>query len=220
MAAPAGGRGLSWAGQQRIVVATLGLWVSAECSRRVWFDEGSYLSSHCVRHRRKAAESGRAAGCCQQRKENNRGRRKNTSFYPCSLCLSHVQFLIQCSLLSCFHLLSPCCLSLCPPLTQTPNPPHFTPHSFLNPKSLLPSLVVLFNCSPHTSLLPTSSLISCLSITSEHATSQQKPFYTPQTTAAHLFSLLYLPLLSLLMMHLGFCCFFFCLAEPLIPRSR
>ena len=35
-------------------------------------------------------------------------------------------------------------LSLCPPLTQTPNPPPFTPHSFLNPKSLLPSLLALF----------------------------------------------------------------------------
>lgn len=35
-------------------------------------------------------------------------------------------------------------LSLCPPLTQTPNPPPFTPHSFLNPKSLLPSLLAPF----------------------------------------------------------------------------
>lgn len=62
----------------------------------------------------------------------------------------------------------------------------FAPHSFLNPKSLLPSQLALFNCSPCTSLLPTSSLFSCLSITSEHATSQHKPSYTPRMTATHL----------------------------------
>lgn len=33
--------------------------------------------------------------------------------------------------------------SHCPSLTQTLNPPRFTPHSFLNPKSLLPSLLAL-----------------------------------------------------------------------------
>lgn len=38
-----------------------------------------------------------------------------------------------------FHLLYRARLSLCPSLTQTPNPPRFTPHSFLNPKSLLSS---------------------------------------------------------------------------------
>lgn len=62
----------------------------------------------------------------------------------------------------------------------------FAPHSFLNPKSLFPSQLALFNCSPHTSLLPTSSLFSCLSITSEHATSQHKPSYTARITVAHL----------------------------------
>lgn len=43
-----------------------------------------------------------------------------------------------------FHLLYRARLSLCPSLTQTPNPPRFTPHSFLNPKSLLSSLLDLF----------------------------------------------------------------------------
>lgn len=50
-------------------------------------------------------------------------------------------------------------LSLCPSLTRTPNPPpRFTPHSFLNPKSLLSSLLDLFQLfSPYlsvTRLLP------------------------------------------------------------------
>lgn len=61
----------------------------------------------------------------------------------------------------------------------------FAPLSFLNPKSLFPSQLGLFNCSPRTSLLPTSSLFSCLSITSEHATSQHKPSYTARMTVAH-----------------------------------
>lgn len=47
-------------------------------------------------------------------------------------------------LLPCFLLLYPARLSLCPSLTQTPNPAPFTPHSFFNPKSLLPSLPALF----------------------------------------------------------------------------
>lgn len=41
------------------------------------------------------------------------------------------------------------------------------------------------NCSPHTSLLPTSSLFVFLSITSEHATSQHNPFTHSRMTAAH-----------------------------------
>lgn len=64
--------------------------------------------------------------------------------------------------------------SLCPALTQTPNPPPFTPHSFLNLKALL-LYQPFINCSPCTSLLLTSSLFF-LSITSEHATSQHNPF--------------------------------------------
>lgn len=97
-------------------------------------------------------------------------------FIPALSVKSPVQFLFLCLLLCCFLLLYPARLSFCPSLTQTPNPPPFTPHSFLNPKSLLPSLLALFNCSPCTSLLPTSSLFSFLSIASEHATSQHNPF--------------------------------------------
>lgn len=81
-----------------------------------------------------------------------------------------------CVLLSCFLLVYPARLSLCPSLTQTSNPPPFTPHSFLNPKSLLPSLLALFQLFSCTSLLPTSSLFFFLSIASEHATSQHNPF--------------------------------------------
>lgn len=44
----------------------------------------------------------------------------------------------------CFLLLYPTRLSLCPSLAQTRNPPPFTPHSFLNPKPLLPSLPAFF----------------------------------------------------------------------------
>lgn len=62
----------------------------------------------------------------------------------------------------------------------------FAPHSFLNPKSLFPSQLGLFNCSPRTSLLPTSSLFSWLSITSEHATSQHKPSPPARMNGAHL----------------------------------
>lgn len=79
-------------------------------------------------------------------------------FIPAPSVKSPVQFLILCLLLSCFHLLYRSRLSLCPSLTQTPNPPRFTPHSFLNPKSLLPSLLAPFQLfSPYlsvTHLLP------------------------------------------------------------------
>lgn len=73
---------------------------------------------------------------------------------------------------------------------KPPNPSPFTPHSFLNPKSLLPSRPgPFFNCSPCTSLFPTSFL---LSITPEHATSQHNPFAHSGWLQHTLFSLLHL----------------------------
>lgn len=66
-------------------------------------------------------------------------------FIPALSVKSPVQFLFLCLLLSCFLLLYPARLSLCPSLTQTSNPSPFTPHSFLNPKSLLPSLPARFS---------------------------------------------------------------------------
>lgn len=86
----------------------------------------------------------------------------------------------------------------------------FAPHSFLNPKSLFPSQLALFNCSPRTSLLPTSSLFSCLSITSEHATSQHKPSYTARMTVAHLIFLSFIFPSS----------FVFLCSIPFVPSSQ
>lgn len=110
-------------------------------------------------------------------------------FIPALFVESPVQLLIPCVLLPCFHLLYPAHLSLCPTLGQTPNPARFTPHSFLNPKSVLPSLLALFNCSPHTSLTsyppPPSSPLSLshlnmppLSITLLHTPDDWGPPYS------------------------------------------
>lgn len=97
-------------------------------------------------------------------------------FIPALSVKSPVQFPLSARLsFSWFQLLPPSLpFSLCPALTQTPNPPPFTPHSFLNLKALL-LYQPFINCSPCTSLLLTSSLFF-LSITSEHATSQHNPF--------------------------------------------
>lgn len=97
-------------------------------------------------------------------------------FIPALSVKSPVQFPLFARLsFSWFQLLPPSLpFSLCPALTQTPNPPPFTPHSFLNLKALL-LYQPFINCSPCTSLLLTSSLFF-LSITSEHATSQHNPF--------------------------------------------
>lgn len=123
-------------------------------------------------------EEERTAGCCPPMGADNRGSRKNTSFYPCSV-KSSVQFFIRSLLL--------CCLRR---LTATSHVALillvFAPHSFLNPKSLLPSQLALFDCSGRACVLPTSSPFCCVSITSEHATSQHKPSSTPRMTAAHL----------------------------------
>lgn len=98
-------------------------------------------------------------------------------FIPALSVKSPVQFLFLCLLLSCFLLLYPARLSLCPSLTQTPIILLLLPHT----RSLILNLFFplyqpFFNCSPCTSLLPTSSLFSFLSIASEHATSQHNPF--------------------------------------------
>lgn len=139
---------------------------------------------------------------------DNRGSRKNTSFYPCSV-KSSVQFFIRSLLL--------CCLRR---LTATSHVALillvFAPHSFLNPKSLLPSQLALFDCSGRACVLPTSSPFCCVSITSEHATSQHKPSSTPRMTAAHLI-LSSLSLQALLFFFVApppplFLSFFFCIA--------
>lgn len=124
-------------------------------------------------------EEDRAAGCCLPKGADNRGSRKNTSFYPCLLCqkpctVPHLKCLAP---VFSFSLTATSHFALILLV--------FAPLSFLNPKSLFPSQLGLFNCSPRTSLLPTSSLFSCLSITSEHATSQHKPSYTARMTVAH-----------------------------------
>lgn len=76
------GEALSWAAPP--AVASLGLWAAAESSRPLWPDKGS-LPSHCVRQEEGCREEERAAGCCPPKEADNRGSRKNTSFYPCSL---------------------------------------------------------------------------------------------------------------------------------------
>lgn len=107
----------------------------------------------------------------------------------------------------------------CSPVFRSSIPPaHFV---LLSPKPLIllllphtrslilnlffPLYQLFFNCSHCTSLLPTSSLFSFLSIASEHATSQHNPFTHSRWLQHTLFPLLHL-------MELFFCCF-----PPVVP---
>ena len=96
------------------------------------------------------SREGESSGKLPRGEGGQQGKQGKYIFLSPSLSVkSPVQFLFLCLLLCCSLLLHPACLSLCPPLTRTPNPPPFTPHSFLNPKSLLPSLY-----QPSSILLP------------------------------------------------------------------
>lgn len=183
MATQADRWGLSWAGR-------LGLqWPPAACERQQRAAGSScWIRVPCLPTVSDKAEGcreeERTAGCCPPMGADNRGSRKNTSFYPCSV-KSSVQFFIQSLLRSRLQRLTATSHFALILLV-------FAPHSFLNPKSLLPSQLALFNCSGRPSVLPTSSLFCCVSITSEHATSQHKPLPHPGWLQHTLFSLLYL----------------------------
>lgn len=138
VATQADSRGLSWAGQHRLQ------WPPSACERQ----QRAAGVSRLIRvpclptvsdKEEGCREEERTAGCCPPMGADNRGSRKNTSFYPCSV-KSSVQFFIQSLLLSCLQLLTATSHFALILLV-------FAPHSFLNPKSLLPSQLALFNCS-------------------------------------------------------------------------
>lgn len=142
-ATPADSWGLGWAGQQNLQCPPS----TCECQQRAGGVSSSirvptYLPTVSDR------EGRQQRGGEQRDVGHRRGRTTEEAgeihlFIPALSVRSPVHFLFLCLLFSCFHLLYPASLSLCPSLTQTLNPPRFTPHSFLNPKSLLPSLLAL-----------------------------------------------------------------------------
>lgn len=135
---PIGEGGLGWAGQQNLQWPPS----ACECQQRAGGVSGSIRFATCLPtvsdRGGRQQRGGEQREVAQRRGRTTEEAGKIHLFIPALTVKSPVQFLFRSSPPL------PHRLSLCPLLTQTPNPPPFTPHSFLNPKSLLPSLSALF----------------------------------------------------------------------------